>query len=74
MLRNHLIADLDLRIKSLSGTDLEKRQLKERFIANSSDIEDLFLELYGHQKVSNQLFDALIDLVFRSFDQRADDL
>jgi len=74
MLRNHLIADLDLRIKSLSGTDLEKRQLKERFIANSSDIEDLFLELYGHQKVANQLFDALIDLVFRSFDQRADDL
>jgi len=74
MLRNHLIAEVDFRIKSLSGTDLEKRKLKERFIANSSDIEDLFLELYGHQKEATQLFDALIDLVFTSFDQRSADL
>jgi len=74
MLRHRLLSELDLRLKNLKGLEDFKNGLKERFIANSSDIEDLYNDLYGHLPNSKKLFSQLLDQLFSAYSERSVEL
>lgn len=47
---------------------------KERYDANIADIEDIYLELYGHLPESEKHFNSIIETLFSSFSERRKDL
>ncbi len=47
---------------------------KERYDANIADLEDIYLELYGHLPESEKHFNSIVETLFSSFSERRNDL
>ncbi len=74
MLRNHLLSYFEEQLANLEDKDSAKIGLKERFIANSSDIEDHFISLYGHLSQSELLLKKLLSQIITVHKNRSGEL